>query len=665
MRFFRIIAVSAMIIILTAACVGAPSLATSGPGATPSSAPSTVALPPTSSIPTSTPLGAWIALTPQSGPPGTKVTVNGYIPGLSQNDLNQYANVCWDTCLNGLQINGLPVSWDTSTPAKFSLQFAVPLTAWMGADGQHELIDGDYSVGVQCIGVPAKGCALTESTLTATFHLSGAPAQAQGRQQPYLTLQPSQATPGETVQVSGWAPLVEMGGENEAFGYYLGLQSSGKLINPLQLGSLKQTLDGALSGSFQVPQYLPDGTPLDPGQYAVVLTYFPPSKTSQNVPPPVLAPTSLTVAAAQDWVGLKLGLPASIQAPDNPMEQALAIDPKNNQRMAYCAPGAIKLSADAGNTWSSLPTAGAEDAAKGIGYSTGAQGNSGAGQCVSVLLDSEHPQSLYAIFQTVNPQYGAPPIYFMGFYTTDAGKTWKLVPTPSADSSQEAFGGFWSDGNVVQALFGAGGQGPDQAPSARVMQTTDGGATWNPGALTCPLAGPCLRFGPHPGSIGGMGSPLPSFVMASLDAGQTWISTGLSVELRMPAPKELVGFNSAAAALIDSGSSYPFQLTQDGGQTWRPISLPLMPDQSGSPYPFSGLQMMPNGSLLARSQDGTWRMLTPGAAQWCAVDMANLPKDNAMNDVPRMQVVGDRVWWIPIGADHPISAPLAAFRCSP
>lgn len=664
MSIFRVIAVSAMIIILAAACVGAPSLVTSEPSATPSSTPSIVALPPTSSVATSTPSGAWVALTPQSGPPGTKVTVNGYLPGLTQNDLNQYANVCWDTCANGLQINGLPVTWDRNTPGKFNLQFTVPLAAWIGADGQHDLVDGDYSVGVQCIGVPVKGCALTESTLTASFHLRGAPARAQSRE-PYLSLQPSQAMPGVTVQVSGWAPLVEMSGDNEAFGYYLGLQVSGELINPLQLGSIKQTLDGTLSGSFQVPQYLPDGTPLDPGQYAVVLTYFPLSKTGKNIPPPTLAPTSLTIVAAQDWVALKLGPPTSIQAPDNPMEPVLAVDPKNDQRMAYCAPDAIQLSADGGNTWSLLPAAGVEDAAKSIGYSTGTQGNSGAGQCAAVLLDSEHPQSFYAIFQTVNPQYGAPPVYFMGFYTTDTGKTWKLVPTPSTDSSQEAFGGFWSDGNVVQALFVAGGQGPDQASSFRVMETTDGGATWKPGTLICPPDGPCLRFGPHPGSIGGMGSPLPSFVMASSDAGQTWNSTGFSVELRMPGPKELVGFNATTAALIDSGSSYPFQLTQDGGQTWRPISLPLLPDQSGSPYPFSGLQMMPDGSLLARSQDGTWRMLTPGAAQWCAVDMANLPKDNAINDVPRMQVLGDRVWWIPIGADHPISAPLAAFRCSP
>jgi photosystem II stability/assembly factor-like uncharacterized protein len=639
---------------ILAACAGAPLSATPPVQATQipaSPAPTQAATP---AAPTATPQGAWLSVNPASGGPGSQVTLEGYLPGGpvggSKGESGAYANVCWDGCTNGLVYSGVPVTWSNDQPGHFSMQITLPVTAWLGAVGTRELSSGDYSIGVQCLGEIVKGCATQEAQISTSFHLD-VTSVASGPQSPYLTLTPGQAAPGTSVQVQGWAPLVQIIGQ--PFGYNLAILPAGNSGQPVQVGQIQQKTDGTLNGSFQVPQFLP-GTnqAITPGEYTVVLTAFRPAM--QPGQPLQIAPTTFTVTGAATWASLNPQAPLWIAPASSLMDAFVSIDAGDPNHLAYCAQDVIKISSDGGKNWSSISSAGVEAAAASIKYSTSAQGNQGAGTCLSVTLDNAHPQSYFATFQTVNPQYGAPPVYYMGFYTVDGGKTWKPVPSPSPQQV-ERFGGFWTDGKgLVQALFGG-----EQQDSLTVIQTSDGGNTWNPGALVCPSSGPCLRWGPHGGSIGGMGSPLPQTIMHSNDGGKTWLSTGQTVELRMPGPKELVALSDSSAVLIDGGGQYPLQLTQDGGQTWTALSLPELPGSEGGGFPYSGLQMLPDGSLVAQPQQNTaWMLLAPGASQWCQVSASAQPKDAVL-----MRFSGDTAWWINSGETSPLSTPIAGLIC--
>jgi len=643
---------------------------------------------------TGTPTGAWIDLTPGSGNPGDTVQIDGFSPNppsdadLKNSSYQTYTNVCWGGCQVGLMEEGQEMTWSTTQPGHFSLPFIVPSAPWLAEDGLHPLDAGDYPVSIQyldmdpnhCSNPNPKGC-FVEIQAGSLFHLEQGSSRGTCQVQSCgeLILAPSQGAPGTTIQVRGWAPLLSIIGNN-GFGYELALIPSGGDLsaqqNVLQYGPMiNQGLDGSLTASFQVPQFDSDGTALNPGTYFLTLlaenltTPMGTQTTTPTAPTPtfsvkpetkgwsplLLAPTQLEITPAPAWTQLSRTAPLWIQPSASLMNPVISMDPLNPNRLAYCSAGEIQVSPDAGKSWSSIPTGPVATLVDSSGYSLDQQS---VPTCFSATLDATHPESFYAVFPASNKQYGAPPIYYLAYFTTDGGKTWQPAPTPpgSGDTPMmERFGGFWSDGKVIQALYSGDSPDPNQPPPVLIEQTADGGVSWSLGTLTCPTSGPCVRWEPAPGSISGMGADLLQFVTSSQDNGQTWVSTGQSVQLRMDGPHSLAALSQTAALLISGEAAYPLLYTTDAGKSWQSLSLPLLPNASR----FDGLQLLPDGSLISQDQNtGTWYALSPSAQDWCKLNIS-IPE----NITVAFQVSGNRVWWISPTTQEPESASLVSFSC--
>ncbi len=648
---------------------------------TPTSPPSTKAAP----TQTATPSGAWISLSPAHGNPGDSVTIDGYMPvlpaSIQAGNPDFYVNVCWGGCADGLQEQALPTTWSQTDVGHFSTTFVVPSTAWLGADGPHNLTVGDYAVSIQyldigstaCADPSAKGCSV-EIASGQPFHLDTAAAGPTCDKQDCgtLTLTPDTGKAGDTIELSGWAPLLELIGTTPSgySGYSLVLMSGTNLTAQSAIIAtnlpVSQELDGTLSGSFQLPQTGPNGV-IGSGTYTLVLSADALINATQvktsGYAPVVVASAPFEISAATAWAQLATANPLWIQPSASLLQATLGIDPANPQRIASCADGSISITVGVNAAKTSVPTAGVAAIVDSMGY---ALNNAQTPRCNAVTLDPRNPQSIYAVFEGASKQYGAPPEYFLGFYTTDAGKTWLAAPTPANDQGQtpivERFGGFWNAGDVVQALYsGENSNQPNQAPPTLVLQTADGGKTWQPGELTCPSGGPCLRWSAAPGSISGMGAGLPEYVLASQDNGQTWTSTGQYAELHVDGPHQLAALSSSTAALISGDAQYPLQITQDGGKTWQPIDLPTLPGADVSTgFAYNGLQLLPNGNLAAMSPDsGTWYALTPGASDWCTLNLT------VPGNYPVVLQPADTTVWFISPVDETVQGfPLTDFSCS-
>jgi len=127
-----------------------------------------------------------------------------------------------------------------------------------------------------------------------------------------------------------------------------------------------------------------------------------------------------------------------------------------------------------------------------------------------------------------------------------------------------------------------------------------------------------------------MGSPLPQSLFFSSDQGQIWSAIDPPVELRTPAPNQLVVL-SETQLLVISGSislsdeqASAIQLSRDGGATWEAVMVPgLSPDNDDY---FPGLQYLANGSYLSQgAENSSWYWLNPDLPIWCPVNSEQLP----------------------------------------
>jgi hypothetical protein len=364
-----------------------------------------------------------------------------------------------------------------------------------------------------------------------------------------------------------------------------------------------------------------------------------PIPTETAVPVPTVNPTSppaITDASRLLWVSSSADL----------FNRVISVDPDNPQRIAYCAPDQIRLSLDGGQTWEeAIPTHAISAVAEESGYTI----FDSASACISVTLDPEYPGSFFIVFATAQEQFGAPPIFYMGFFTTDNGSTWQLVsPPPSA--TLEGFGGFWNlGGETIEALFTKPGQISDPSANILVQETADGGRTWQPGELSCPQSGPCLRWGPAASSIPGMGSPLPQGILVSSDRGQTWSVVDPPVELRAPSPNQLAAFSDQEIAIISGSSALtteseapPLRLSEDSGLTWQMVALPPISLENADLNYYPGLQILPDESFLAQSpESSTWFWLSSSDSIWCPINSDDLPIYPVL-----LQSVADQLWWV-------------------
>ncbi len=633
---------------------------TAGPSSPTSAPPSIIPTPSASPTPASTPSGTWIRLAPADGPPGAPIHIDGFLPGgpsaadADGNPTLQHTTVCWDGCLTGFTAVGVPVEWSADEAGRFTIDFTAPSVPWWSPLGPAPVQNGDYAVGIQCLGPLVPGCANQEAQATATFQLAGAEPKRCGPGQPCaeLTLTPQHAQPGDTLTISGWAPIIETI-NGKPFGYTLAIDGAGLGSPSGPIGQVTQQLGGGLSGQLTVPQTVPGAGPLSAGSYNVLLQASTPQTVIVGQGGPTVATASLNLGPSVTWASLGSGPPVWLAPSADLVNPSVSIDPGNPQRLAYCASDAIRLSDDAGRSWRDVPVGGAVEADDHLGLQIM---SGGAPRCISISLDATRPDSLYVVFPTADQQMGAPPEFFNGLTTSDGGDTWHIIPAPG-QPSDFPFGGFagFPEGRI-EALFNVTGA---DAPATVAETTRDGGTTWDPAPMSCPGSGPCLRWGPAPGSIGGMGAPRPQALLRSTDAGQTWLATDVTLDLHASVAGAAAGFGGSSVLVVAGDEAFPARWSIDGGASWTVVALPALSGSAGSPNSFPALQILPDGSLIAFGPDGNWEGLPPYGQSWCSLSDVRLPQMPV-----RFSFTEDDVWWLDPVTGSPASAPLGATACS-
>ncbi len=620
--------------------------------------------------------GAWLKTTTKAARPGSTVLVTGYIPGAqpatASAQAGSYANLCFGGCAAGLTEAAVPVHWSKTAPGQFTMALWVPATAWLTPQGPQALENGTYRVSVQCVAL-TPGCAQRPGEASTVVHVTGVhyrpcPKTACAT----LTLSLSRAEPGNLVAVHGWAPLQQIIGT--AFPYNLVMlpgqatwrytvATPSKGGSPpsaaVQIASLQQRLDGTFSGSFRVPAALPGSGQVHPGTYTMALQATLSGKSFTVV---TLAPAGLQVEANPSWASLGRLSPIASTWSASVGMATLSSPAGSPDRIAACGVnGAILLSSDGGKIWSALPDQAVVQAAARTSYPLATMASpQHTATCNSVLLDSAHPDTVYASFSAAyGPYHSIPPIFTVGYVTTNLGRSWQAVPPPAGFTLGE-FSGFQPAGAATLALF-ASPAAPGSAAKTAVLATLDGGLTWTPSHLTCPSLGPCLRFGPAPSETGGMGAAFPQPLLWSSDAGSSWQAPAWPSQVVLnQGPSELVALSQTRALLLSGASQYTLRATSDGGRHWQNIALPAVPDAQNGASGLPDAVILPSGALLAQNPNTqTWILLPPLATAWCPVTA--LPT----GFVSQPAVIGARLWYVrgTSGGQAVGSTALSAVRC--
>ena len=562
----------------------------------------------TAIVGTINPPGSWITLTPPSGPPGTVVAVSAFVPGTSPESRRVlYSDLCWASC-NALAGTS-EIEWSSSTPGKFTLHFTVPAAPWFTGTRVTPLRPGRYPVVVPCATTFEKPSGLcTDVGLEGYFELTGGGSGLCQTDANCAVLEasPGKGPPGTLLAVNGWAPLTGLNGG----------------------GFLQMAIEG----------------------------HPPQSKLGSSLPPPI-ASMPFVVNAAPALASLPAMHPVTIQRTGM---DPIGVDPGNSRRFAYCGNGAIKLTTNAGSTWSTISLAGVRAASAPTNYPIPGSFTASPLTCTSVALDSRYPATLYAVFSAVPRNSGPPPFYFVAYVTRNSGRTWQPVPVP-AKSEMGRFGGFRVSPAGVQALFWSQATtDSSQPPAFLVEQTTDGGRTWPASSLRCPLSGPCIGLGPQDnGRCMAVGEW--QAIEISTDGGQSWTSPGWPARLGACTTSELVGLDSNGMVAVDQMGAHTLTWSSDGGSSWEDVALPLLPGADADPGNAQGsLQILPDGRLLVAGS--RWYLLGSGATAWCPVAAAPQISGGEWSASPRL--IGDRLFWSDPTAGAAVGVTLRSFAIS-
>ena len=606
-----------------------------------------------------TPVGAPIAvsLSPAGGVPGTVVTIHGRLRTPEPASVAPtIADVCFDGC-NGLTDDGVPLHWEhgaalspPGTVSRFTADVPIPAAPFFVGGHVHGLVSGVYPIGVSCVGSgPAiEGCGLHPAQGSAPFRLRVArpiPCASAGACET-LHLSPPSAPAGTFVALRGAAPLNQLIGT--PIGYTLSVRATA-------------------SHPTRAPARLRAGT-LD------------------------LAPTSFHVLAGEEWSQLSSTRPIRTVA-SGLSPGPLSLDAARPSLIVSCAPGAVDLvSSASGHVVASISTGAVAllHLPGGLRLWPPPGAGHGAATCASVLADPAHDGTFLAAFPAASAQ-GAPPVEEVGVVTSDAGRTWRVLPVPPG-APAGSLSGFAARGRSgVAALYGTAG---NTDRPVLLEESSGTGATWRPGPVACPRRGPCLRLGAYsPGNcaMNGISQQLLAPVAGHLRLAPlqgAWPGT-----LDACAPSEVAATSPHSALLVDSENPFLLLSTTDGGEHFANIALPplRLPQVSaalgeGGAFPpgTAGLVLLPNGSLLAttgslpalagRAHDATaplWHLLVPHARSWCP--LAPLPVRGAQraSGTPLSTVVplDGRLWWSPLRASSFVptgqlaSASLSSLRC--
>jgi hypothetical protein len=563
-----------------------------------------------------------LSVSPASGPPGTVVTLSGYIPNVGAHPATFSGVINFGGFPDGLAINPDRISWSTTNPGHFVTRFTVPPVPWLSPKGEVPLTPGTYQVGIQCFGVVVPGCATRPDEASIPFHLTGSGTVAPT---PTLSITPAEARPGDTITVSGWAPLTEEFGPHP-FGYQLVWEQHGMVSQWGGLGNVNQTANGDVSATIRLPATLAPFGPLGPGSGHLALEYTFTAlykMTGHHKGKPdnlVVAPTPFTVLAPLAWRNAVR--PGSVTALTSNQNQGFFAGLASGGGLVFSASGGgLWKSADGGRHWMAVPL-------KTLAPVIAAEGFKVFGGVAGVVVAPGHPKSLFISVSSENPRYGVPPIQLLGAYTTDGGAAWHAVPVPPGQAAAD-FGGYQVVGKAVWAWF------TNDKGVMAAEATWNGGQSWAPVVPHCPAQGPCLYMGPVPSdSYGAMGVAETSAIVTAHN--HRWVTVA-TTPVNMGGPSTLVTLGGNTALLVGN-PQYPVQLTTDNGASWTYVAVPPLPANGGIP---TSLRILPNGTLLALdSANSRWYELAPGADAW-----ASVPSDLTLRGFPNMAVVGRMVYW--------------------
>lgn len=190
-----------------------------------------------------------IQVIPDSGPPGTYVTVHGDVPSAIDRKTQNDGSVSFGAWPNGLSMMPNTVTWSKTHLGHFTTHFRVPMVSWLSPRGPAALTAGTYRVGIQCFGPGIAGCGGDPYQASASFRLTGTIRHHDLT--PTLRVRPKAAPPGAMVTISGWAPLTsESAGIPNGYGLVWHAAPSTTLI---PVGAVKQRANGNLYGTIRVP----------------------------------------------------------------------------------------------------------------------------------------------------------------------------------------------------------------------------------------------------------------------------------------------------------------------------------------------------------------------------------------------------------------------------
>ena len=565
-----------------------------------------------------------LTLTPDHGPPGTRVTLQGYISAAVGAHGQNFGVITFGGWPDGLSMNPDNIRWSKTNPGHFITHFTVPAVPWLSPKGEIPLRVRPYTVGLQCFGAVTRGCGIRAPEASITFHLTG-PIPAAHRV-PTLTIRPSAAKPGESIALSGWAPLTGEFGENP-FGYQVVWQSGGKTSGYGEIGSLTQRANGDISGTIKLPASLSPFGLLSAGRGHLALQYtFTDlgSASAKQSTTSVLDAKAFQILAPQAWntVLSKHRIRTIFSNQNQGYFGALAV---TGNRVYTSTGGGIWLSDNGGRAWRPLSTTSLKSALHAIGYAPFMQAG-----LTGLTIAPGYDTHLFASVPADLPKDGAPPITDLGLYSPNGGRTWQAVPPPRGMVRND-FGGFQVEGKAVWAWWQNG------AGTIMVEETLDGGATWHPVAPASPAVEHALFFGPVPAQNYGQMSDESESIVRAIPHPWTPVD---SVVVNNGVISQLATLSDGAILLVGN-PQYPIEMTTNDGRTWSYVATPPLPGSTSASSP-PAVRLLPNGALLAQdTQNGGYYALNQGAKTWVRVPAREVLSSNAT-----LHVVGDHMYWL-------------------
>ena len=563
-----------------------------------------------------------LTLKPEQGPPGTRVTVEGYVPGAIGVREQMAGTINFGGWPNGLSMMPNSVVWSKTEPGHFVTHFAVPTTAWLSLRGEVHLKDGPETVGIQCFGPMVEGCGLRPDQAAAVFDVTG--VRAQNNPTPTLTVHPASGQPGQAVTLSGWAPLTEEFGRSP-FGYQVVWQSDGKSTAYGEIGSLRQSVSGELYGTIQIPaQASPLGTLLGQGHLALEYVFTDLGANQlRRAATVTLDSTRFEITRPPQWSTL-IRHASLTELSSNQSRGYFNSLAALGQRVFAASGGRLWMSDTGGQSWTALPTGSLHATIRAMGYVPFNQAN-----LTGLILAPGSATHLFASIPAEIAKKGAPPIDEVGVYSPNAGKTWKPVPVPQGMMRSD-FGGFQAEGHAVWAWW-------QSAKGVMMVEaSTDGGSEWHP--LNPRRVSPKrLWLGPVPASnYGQMSTQTEPLVQAN--AHGIWKALQSAV-INMGTITQLATLSNHAILWLGN-ISYPVQISTNDGRTFTDVATPAVPGtEDVSTLPL--VRLLPTKALLAQDpQNGKYYELNPGSQAWTLVPASDTLANAAIT------VSQGRVYWI-------------------